>query len=241
MSEETQNQETEKKTNMFGGEIPEIKKKKERPLRRIFITGIVAMLPLVVTIYILKFLYNLIVSNLKPLSNKLALAYNLDLPESLIGAATIVLFVLIVFLVGLLTRMYIGRLLISLMEKTVTSIPLANTIYSAIKQMIESFQSSTNNFEKVVLVNFPHKNIYCVGLVVRDSQKLLSDILGEPCYNVFVPTAPNPTSGFITVIPQSACKEMPITVEEGVKFIFSVGLINSKGFDATDVKDVKKL
>ncbi|MDR2870348.1 MAG: DUF502 domain-containing protein [Deferribacteraceae bacterium] len=229
MSENKQTSEDIKGMNVFtDAQKPS---KKRNPIKQIFITGIVALLPLVVTFYILRFMYNLIVSNLTPLFNRIVAMYNIPLPESASGVVTIVLFLLIVFLVGILTRLYLGRLIISLIEKTVTNIPIANVIYSAIKQMIDSVQATSNNFEKVVLVEFPHDGIYCVGLVVRKSQKLMDMVVGEPCYNVFVPTAPNPTSGFITIIPVNNCKELPLTVEEGVKFIFSVGLINTPNLE----------
>ncbi len=201
-------------------------KKKEHIIRRIFITGIVAMLPLVVTVYILKILYGLIVSNLMPLFVRLAHLYHVAIPEAFMGILTVAMFILLIFLIGLLTRLYVGRFLLNLVEKTITAIPLANTIYNAIKQMIDSFKSSSNNFQKVVLVNFPSDKAYCLAFVVKDSQPILTKAMGVPSYNVYVPTAPNPTSGFITIFPVSGCVELDVTVEEGIKFILSVGLIN---------------
>lgn len=202
------------------------KNKSGGKMKKIFITGFLAMLPLVITIYIIKILYGLIVRNLMPFFNKLAAAYKIDIPDSLMGVLTVILFVLLVFGVGILTRMYIGKILIGLLEKAVTNIPVVNTIYTAIKQMIDSFGSSSNNFEKVVLVDFPRAGIKCVGYVVRTSQPLFLSAIGEECYNVFVPTAPNPTSGFVTIVPVKDCIELPVSVEDGVKFVFSVGVIN---------------
>ena len=202
-------------------------------IKRIFITGLVALLPLVVTIYILKFLYGLIVSNLMPFFIKVVGYYNVKVPEPLMGLLTVIMFLLITFLMGLLTRLYVGRFLLNILEKTITAIPLANTIYNAMKQMIDSFKSSNNNFQKVVLVNFPSDNAYCLGFLVKDSQPIISSTLGMPTCNVFVPTTPNPTSGFITIFPVDKCIELNVTVEEGIKFIFSVGVINfSSGEEA---------
>jgi uncharacterized membrane protein len=128
--------------------------------------------------------------------------------------------------VGLLTRLYVGKLLLKLLDKIVSTIPLANTIYTAVKQMIESFGSSASNFRKVVLLHTLNADNYCIGFVVRDTQPSINAAVAEPAYNVFVPTAPNPTSGFIIIIPKRQCIDLPISVEEGVKFILSVGLLN---------------
>ncbi|MDR2105441.1 MAG: DUF502 domain-containing protein [Deferribacteraceae bacterium] len=200
--------------------------KKKHPIRSIFITGLVAMLPLVLTLYLLKIIYSIIVSNLAPLFSKFAVLYKVKIPESLEGVVTIVLLVFFIFLVGLLTRLYIGKLLLKLLDKIVSTIPLANTIYTAVKQMIDSFGSSTSNFRKVVLLHALNANNYCIGFVVRDTQAAINAPIGEPAYNVFVPTAPNPTSGFIVIISKKECIDLSISVEEGVKFILSVGLLN---------------
>jgi uncharacterized membrane protein len=197
---------------------------KKHPIRNIFITGIVAMLPLILTVYLLKILYNLIVSNLTPLAAKITVLYKVNIPESLMGIMTVIIFVVFVFLIGLLTRVYIGKLLLSLLDKIVSSIPLANTIYTIVKQMLDSFGSSAGNFRKVVLVQACGH--YCVGFVVRETQPLLNNYVAGPCYNIFVPTAPNPTTGFALIIPQSQCVDLPIGVDEGIKFVLSVGLLN---------------
>jgi uncharacterized membrane protein len=197
---------------------------KKHPIRNIFITGIVAMLPLILTVYLLKILYSLIVSNLTPLAAKITVLYKVNIPESLMGIVTVLIFVIFVFLIGLLTRVYVGKLLLSMLDKLVSTIPLANTIYTIVKQMLDSFGSSAGNFRKVVLVQAFGN--YCIGFVVRETQPLLDAYVTEPCYNVFVPTAPNPTTGFAFIIPQSKCVDLPVGVDEGVKFVLSVGLLN---------------
>ncbi|MDR2400805.1 MAG: DUF502 domain-containing protein [Deferribacteraceae bacterium] len=199
---------------------------KKHPIRNIFITGIVAILPLALTIYLLKLLYGIIASNLTPLSARFAVFFKVNVPEALMGIVTVVLFVVFIFLVGLLTRLYIGKLLLKLLDKIVSTIPLANTIYIAVKQMLDSFGSSTSNFRKVVMLHAVNSDNYCIGFVVRDTQEALMPTVEVPAYNVFVPTAPNPTSGFILIVPKVQCHDLPISVEEGVKFVLSVGLLN---------------
>jgi uncharacterized membrane protein len=209
---------------MFGQKLKTPEKK--RSLKNIFITGIVALMPLVVTFYIIRIFYNLIVSNLHPVFLRIAAAYKVSVPESLTGIVTVALFVLLVLLVGVLTRMYVGKLMLTLIDRTAASIPVVSSIYNAIKQIIESFHSSTDNFQKVVLVEFPKSGVYCMGFVVKKTPPVVADVVGVPCLNIYLPTAPNPTSGFITVMPEASCMDLDITVEQGIKFIFSVGIIN---------------
>ena len=203
-----------------------LKRKDKSSIKNIFFTGIVAMTPLVITFYILRLVYDLIVKNLTPLFTRISHIYKVSLPEQLTGLATVALFVLLVLIIGLLTRMYIGKLALTLIDRTATSIPVVSPIYSSIKQIIESFRSSSENFQKVVLVEFPRKGICSVGFVVRKTQNSLENVVGVPCYNIYIPTTPNPTSGFITIIPQADCRDVDITVEQGIKFILSVGIIN---------------
>jgi uncharacterized membrane protein len=200
--------------------------KKSGGLKSIFFAGLMAMLPLVITLYLLKVLYSIVVSNLTPIFNRISVAYNVALPESLTGITAILLFLIFLFVIGLLSKMFIGKWLLGFLDKLISGIPVAKSIYKAIRQLVDSFGSSAESFSKVVLVEFPHTNVYCVGLVVKDSQNVIEDVIGEPCYNTFVPTAPNPTSGFITVIPKRNCIDLPLSVEEGIKFIFSLGIIN---------------
>ncbi|MDR0453432.1 MAG: DUF502 domain-containing protein [Deferribacteraceae bacterium] len=214
--------------------------KNDHFVKHTVITGLVAMLPLVITIYILKILYNLIVSNLMPFFVKIAGIYQIEVSETRMGIITVILFIIITFMVGLLTRLYVGRFLLNLLEKTVANIPLANTIYNAIKQMIDSFNSSGNNFKKVVLVNFPSDSSYCLGFVVKDTQPVIAKELKEASYNVFIPTAPNPTSGFVAIFPVIKCVEINISVEEGIKFILSVGIINFKNDEEARTQLEKK-
>lgn len=206
--------------------VNEKKEKTKHTFRRIFITGIAAMLPLVITFYLLKFMYSLVVSNLSPLFVMLATTYHIDIPESLVGIFTVFLLVAFILLVGILTRMYVGRLLLNILDKTASGIPFVKSIYNVIKQMIDSFGSTSKSFDRVVLVEFPKSEVYCVAFVVKSTQSALENVVGEKCLNIYVPTAPNPTSGFITVIPERNVHDVPIGVDEGLKFILSIGIIN---------------
>ncbi len=209
-------------------------------IKKIFIAGILALLPIVITVYLLYFLYNLVISKASPIVKKIAHQYNYDFSEYVFQIATLILILLIIFIIGVFTRMYLGKLFIKMLDKIMTHIPIARSIYNATKQVIDSFgNTSGSSFSKVVLVEFPRRDMWMIAFLVRDSLPVMQDIsTKEASVNVFIPTAPNPTSGFVAVVPKKDIRELDITVEEGIKFVLSVGIIN---FDKnTDIKELKK-
>lgn len=136
------------------------------------------------------------------------------------------LLVIIIFMIGLIAKNIFGKKIINAFERLLSKIPLIRGVYSATRQIIDTFQNSGSNFKKVVLVEYPKQGVYSVGFVTKETTNFLNSKIGEKCSNVFIPTTPNPTSGFILVIPNKELKELDMTVEEGVKFIVSVGLLS---------------
>lgn len=199
-----------------------------KKLKSVFIAGILALLPFVITVYFLYFLYNVIISNATPIVKQIARQYHYDFNEYIFQIITFVIIILLVFLIGVLTRLYFGKMIIKLLGSFIAKIPVARSIYNATKQVVESFKNSTGtSFSKVVLVEFPRRDMWMVAFLVRDSLGFMVDAsTKEESCNVFIPTAPNPTSGFIAVVPNKDVRELDITVEEGVKFVLSVGIIN---------------
>lgn len=199
-------------------------------IRNIFIAGILALLPFVITVYLLYFLYNIVIANATPIVKQIAKQYNLAYSEYIFQIITLIIVILFVFLIGILTKIYFGRVLIKILDKIIIKIPIARSIYNATKQMVDSFKSSTgSSFSKVVLVEFPRRDMWMVAFLVRDSLDFMVDIsTKEESCNVFIPTAPNPISGFVAVVPKKDIRELDISVEEGVKFVLSVGIINIK-------------
>lgn len=199
-----------------------------KKLKSVFIAGILALLPFVITVYFLYFLYNVIISNATPIVKQIARQYHFDFNEYIFQIITFVIIILLVFFIGVLTRLYFGKMIIKLLDSFIAKIPIARSIYNATKQVVESFKNSTGtSFSKVVLVEFPRRDMWMVAFLVRDSLGFMVDAsTKEESCNVFIPTAPNPTSGFIAVVPKKDVRELDITVEEGVKFVLSVGIIN---------------
>ncbi len=129
-------------------------------IKQIFIAGILALLPIVVTVYLLYFLYNIVVSKASPIVKKIAYKYNYDFSEYIFQIGTFMLIILIIFIIGIFTRMYLGKLFIKMLDNIMTHIPIARSIYNATKQVIDSFgNTSGSSFSKVVLVEFPRRDM----------------------------------------------------------------------------------
>ena len=207
-------------------------------IRNIFIAGILSLLPFVITVYLLYFLYDIIVSNAMPLVKQIARQYSFDFSEYVFQIVTLIIVIIIIFLIGILTKMYFGKILIKILDNIIAKIPVARSIYNATKQVVDSFKNSTgSSFSKVVLVEFPRRDMWMIAFLVRDSLDFMeSASTKEESCNVFIPTAPNPTSGFVAVVPKKDIRELDISVEEGIKFVLSVGIINIK-----DPEEIKKL
>lgn len=128
--------------------------------------------------------------------------------------------------VGNLARYYIGKKMILTAEKIMLKIPLLNKIYSTVKQINEAFTSSKkSSFKQVVLVEFPRKGVYSIGFITGESRDLMRGVTEEKTVNVFVPTTPNPTTGFLILIPEKELIKLDIPVQDGIKIIISLGSI----------------
>ncbi len=209
-------------------------------IKKIFIAGILALLPIVVTVYLLYFLYNLVVSKASPIVKKIAHQYNYNFSEYIFQIGTFILILLIIFIIGIFTRMYLGKLFIKMLDNIMIHIPIARSIYNATKQVIDSFgNTSGSSFSKVVLIEFPRRDMWMIAFLVRDSLSVMQEAsTKEESVNVFIPTAPNPTSGFIAIVPKKDIREIDITVEEGIKFVLSIGIINLDKH--ADIKELLK-
>lgn len=198
-------------------------------IRQIFITGIFACLPLVVTVYLISFIYRLLTGDIIPIVAKIADKSHYVFPPYILQLSAFIIVIAIIFSVGLIARAYVGGKIFRLIEKIMSTIPIARTIYYGTKQVIDSFKSTSGStFSKVVLVEFPRHDMWMVGFVVKDAQAFMAlpSVGTEDAYNVFVPTAPNPTSGFVSIVAKTDVRELDISVEDGIKFVFSVGLVN---------------
>ena len=186
-------------------------------LRNYFFTGAVVLIPIGITIYLSLFLIKI---TTKILPKELNPNYYLNIE---IPGIEIFITVIFITLTGWLSLSFIGKKLIELINKILTKIPILRTIYSAIVQMTESFTNSDNKNRSVVMLEYPRKGIWVIGFATKENKGLISKKVNEELVNVFVPTTPNPTSGFLLMLPKKDLIYLDISFEQASKFIVSAG------------------
>ena len=191
-------------------------------LRNYFITGIVVLIPIGFTLYLSKFLIT-ISTKLIPTS----LNPNTYLQYSIPGLE-ILLTVIFITIIGGLSLSFLGKKFLQIVDDLFKRIPILRTIYSAIGQMTASFTSSNKNEKSVVLVEYPRKGSWAVGFATKENQGEIKNKTNKDLINVFVPTTPNPTSGFLLMFPKDEVIYLNMNFEEASKFIVSAGTSNPK-------------
>ena len=200
----------------------QIKKKKSitLKLRNYFFTGIIVLLPIGFTLYLSKFLINfsakLIPMGLNP---------NTYLSYSIPGLE-IFLTIIFITVVGGLSLSFLGKKVLQIVDDLLKRIPILRTIYSALGQMMESFTNQEGAKKSVVLIEYPRKDTWAVGFATKDNKGEIKNKTGKNLVNVFVPTTPNPTSGFLLMFPKEDLIYLDMTFEEASKFIVSAGTSN---------------
>ena len=200
-----------------------MKQKKRSILSRIrnyFITGIVVLIPIGITIYLTKFLIS-ISSKIIPKE----INPNHYLPYDIPGLEILIALILITF-IGWLSLSFIGKRFLDFFNNVLSKIPILRTIYAAIVQMTETFTIKISDKINVVLVEYPRKGTWAVGFATKDNSGEISDKTNKKLVNVFVPTTPNPTSGFLLMFPKEDVIYLDISFEEASKFIVSAGTSN---------------
>jgi len=209
-------------------------------IRNYFVAGILTVVPLSISGYVIY----LILHNADKIFNILPSSFNpkVYLPFPIPGLGVIVVLGGI-FLTGLLVRNYVGSKIVDFGESLLYRIPLVRPLYSAVKQLLGAiFSESSHSFQRVALIQFPRKGIYAVCFVTGTATGEVQDKTAERVINVFLPTTPNPTSGFYLLVPESELIETSLTVEEAFKLIVSGGLaspLNSANCRLMVVKDGK--
>ena len=191
-------------------------------LRNYFFTGVIVLVPIGFTLYLSKFLIsfstNLVPSGLNP---------NTYLPFPIPGIEIILTVVFITF-VGGLSLSFLGKKFLQIIDDLFKRIPILRTIYSAIGQMTDSFRNQEGNKKSVVLLEYPRKGSWAVGFATKENTGEIKSKTKMNLVNVFVPTTPNPTSGFLLMIPKEDLVYLDMTFEEASKFIVSAGTSKPK-------------
>jgi uncharacterized membrane protein len=191
-------------------------------LRNYFITGALVLIPIGVSVYLTLFIIK-ISSKILPKG----LNPNTYLIRDIPGVEIIVSIVLIT-IIGWLSLSFLGKKIIQIIDNFIKRIPLLKTIYGAIVQMTDTFSKSNNSKKNVVLIEYPRKGIWAVGFATKENKTSMNSKTGEQLVNVFVPTTPNPTSGFLLMFPKKDIIYLDMSFEEASKFIVSAGTSENK-------------
>ena len=192
-----------------------IKKSLFARLRNNFIAGIVVLIPIGITLYLTLFIIKISGKIIPQKINP-----NNYLPFNIPGVEIFIALFLITF-VGWMSLSFIGKKFFEIFNNFLKKIPILRTIYSAIGQMTESFTGTENNQKSVVLLEYPRKGIWVVGFATKENHDLIRDNIKEDIVNVFVPTTPNPTSGFLLILPKKDLIYLDVSFEQASKFIVS--------------------
>ena len=197
-----------------------IKKSLFSKIRNNFIAGIVVLIPIGITLYLTLFFVrvsgNIIPKEINP---------NNYLPFNVPGVEIFIALIFIT-LIGWISLSFLGKKFFELFNNILKRIPILRTIYSAIGQMTESFTKTDNKQKSVVLLEYPRKGIWAVGFATKENQGIIKDKVKEEIINVFVPTTPNPTSGFLLMVPKKDLIYLDVSFEQASKFIVSAGTTN---------------
>ena len=196
-------------------------------IRRYFLTGLVVFTPIAVTAYIAWNVIDFVDEQIKPL---IPIPYNPDtyLPFSLPGLGLLLLGIFLVLL-GMVTARAFGRSLLGLGERIVDTMPVVRTLYGALKNIIETvFNSDERNFEKAALIEYPRRGLWAIVFITSKTKGEVAQKIPDPLVSVFLPTTPNPTSGFLLFVPESDLIPLDMTVEQAARMIISGGIINEE-------------
>jgi uncharacterized membrane protein len=191
-------------------------------LRNYFITGVVVLIPIGFTLYLSKILIGLsskiLPENINP---------NNYLPYAIPGIEILISLIFIT-VVGGLSLSFLGKKILKIIDDLFKKIPFLRTIYSAILQMTETFSNKENDKKSVVLIEYPRKGVWAVGFATKENKGEMSEKTNKKLINVFVPTTPNPTSGFLLMFPVDEVIYLNMSFEEASKFIVSAGTSSNK-------------
>ena len=189
-------------------------------LRNNFIAGVVVLIPIGITLYLTVFIIKISGKIIPQKINP-----NNYLPFDIPGLEIFIALFLITF-IGWLSLSFIGKKFFEIFNNFLKKIPILRTIYSAIGQMTETFTKKDNNEKSVVLLEYPRKGIWVVGFATKENKGTIKNKINEDLVNIFVPTTPNPTSGFLLMLPKKDLIYLDVSFEQASKFIVSAGTTN---------------
>ena len=192
-------------------------------IRSYLVAGLLVWLPIVITLVVIRFIVDLLDSILKLLPRQYQ-------PDVLFGVHVpgfgVVLSIALLIITGILVTNFLGKKLVALWDAFVSRIPLVRSIHSSVKQVLSTlFTPDGPSFRKVLLVEYPRKGMWSLAFQTATASPKIKKHLGDELLTIFIPTTPNPTSGFLMVIPQEDAIEMDMTVDEALKMVISLGVV----------------
>lgn len=204
---------------------------KRRKLKTIFFTGILVITPALVSILVIYYIFDKMDGILSPVIHRSLAQYapQISIPSPLISIVSVLLILIMIFIVGLLAGNYLGRKVFSLLDTLLSKTPIVKGVYLAVKQFLDAFKiSNSKRFHKVVALEYPKDDMWVIGFVTSDVglEKTIA-ITGnkERLISVFIPTTPNPTSGYLVMVSPEKVRKMDMTIEQGIKFVVSAGVV----------------
>ena len=202
-------------------------------LRNYFISGLLFWVPLALTVLVIKFFLELI-NNLVPQKYLPEALFNLD---TTIPGSGIILVLIVILITGVLVSNILGRKLVALWERVLNKIPGFRNVYNVLKKVSDTvFNTSTESFRKAFLIQYPSKGIWVIAFQSGDYRGEAESIIGEEIMNLFVPTTPNPTSGFFVMMAKKDAFELDMSVEEAFKLVISAGVVTPNSVKIKDEK-----
>lgn len=196
-----------------------------RRLKNYFFTGVIVAAPVAITIYMsyhLVIWINEVTKRLIPQQWRIG-----DFVPYAVPGLGLLLLLLVLLFIGMLTTGYIGKFFVRLWERTIRKMPVVSSIYSLLKQIFETFLSQkSRSFNEVVLVEYPRKGLWSIAFVSNSNTGgEIAEKSGQKILSIFVPTTPNPTSGFLIFVPESDVVKLDMSVEDGIKYVISCGIV----------------
>ena len=207
----------------------------QQDLKNDLIAGLLVVIPLATTIWLATIVSRFVLAFLTSIPKQFNPFITLNpLLQDLINLALgLTVPLLGILLIGLMARNIVGRWLLEFGEGTLLRIPLAGSVYKTLKQLLETFlRDNSQRFRRVVLVEYPREGLYSVGFVTGEVGPSLQSELEERLLSVFIPTAPNPTTGWYTLVPESSVRDLDLSVEDAFKTIISAGIVNPDAREA---------
>ncbi|MDY6765610.1 MAG: DUF502 domain-containing protein [Halobacteria archaeon] len=206
-----------------------------RDVRNSFIAGLALVAPLAITIFVLRFIFNWITDFIEPFIELMGLR-SLTAEEIVAQGLGVLILIFLLTILGYIATKSLGRRFFREFDEIMARLPLVSTIYSSVRQVSNALMDRRNRFESVVLVEWPRSEIYALGFVTNDSHKAIQKAVGKRMYNVYIPTSPNPTGGFLAMIPEDRIKRLDMSVRAGIQMLVTTGITDEEVDEIQDLQ-----